>query len=130
MFASDDGKDVFKINNGIQHGNWLDFFHRIGAYNRYFPEAKYELIGFTKRDYLLAIKPLSDYILEITFEPDEVRFFNVKPYLEFGIFNELKDQNCFNSVSLFLDSIKWQNGQDFSPETLYLKSTHLAEHLA
>jgi hypothetical protein len=47
--------------------------------------------------------------------------FDVKPYLNFGIFNELKDENYFNSVRTSLDSIGWKNGQDFSPETLYLK---------
>ncbi len=55
VFPDITGKYVFKVNNGIQHGYWLDFFYRILAHNKYFPEAEYLLVGFTKRDNLLAI---------------------------------------------------------------------------
>ena len=69
-----------------------------------------------------AIKPNSDYTITLLFTNDEIRLFDVKPYLEFGIFNELKDMRLFNSVRPFLGSIQWQNGQDFCPDTLYLDS--------
>jgi hypothetical protein len=46
----------------------------------------------------------------------------VKPYLHLGIFTELKNEAYFKDVCVSLDSISWKNGQDFSPETLYLKS--------
>lgn len=45
--------------------------------------------------------------------------FDVKPCLKIGIFRELQDQRNFNSVWPFLGSIRWQNGQDFCPDTLY-----------
>jgi hypothetical protein len=32
------------------------------------------------------------------------------------------ETNCFKDVRASFDSIAWKNGQDFSPETLYLKS--------
>ncbi len=67
------------------------------------------------------VKPLLNYILELEFNNNEIRFFDVKPYLEFGIFSELKDESYFKNVSLQLGSIAWKNGQDFSPETLYMK---------
>lgn len=68
------------------------------------------------------VKPLKNYILQIEFNSKEVRLFDVKPYLNRGIFTELKDENYFNGVRTSLNSIAWKNGQDFSPETLYLKS--------
>jgi hypothetical protein len=71
---------------------------------------------------VIAVKPLANYILELKFDTNEIRFFDVKPYLEFGIFTELKDVNVFKKVTTQFDSITWQNGQDFSPETLYCKS--------
>lgn len=37
------------------------------------------------------VKPLSDYKLLLTFENDEKRYFDVSPYLDFGIFSELRD---------------------------------------
>ncbi|MFH1321002.1 MAG: DUF2442 domain-containing protein [Bacteroidota bacterium] len=68
------------------------------------------------------VKPKSDYTLHITFENDEVKTFDMKPYLEIGVFKELKDQHLFNSVKPFLGSILWKNGQDLCPDTLYLES--------
>ncbi len=71
---------------------------------------------------VISVKPLKDFILQIEFDSKEIRFFDVKPYLNFGIFTELKSENYFNDVRTSLGSITWKNGQDFSPETLYLKS--------
>ncbi len=68
-----------------------------------------------------AVKPNSDYTLTIVFANGEVKLFDVKPYLDKGIFQELRDQTLFNSVKPFLGSVQWQNGQDFCPDTLYLE---------
>jgi hypothetical protein len=56
-----------------------------------------------------------------------VKVFDVKPYLDKGIFRELKDMRVFNSVRPFLGSIQWQNGQDFCPDTLYVDSKRIVE---
>lgn len=71
---------------------------------------------------VISVKPLDNFMLELEFDSNEVGFFDVKPYLNRGIFSELKDENYFKNVRLNLGSICWKNGQDFSPETLYLKS--------
>ncbi len=71
---------------------------------------------------VISVKPLKNYILQIEFDSKEIRLFDVKPYLSFGIFTELKNEKYFNEVKTCFDSISWKNGQDFSPETLYLKS--------
>jgi hypothetical protein len=64
----------------------------------------------------------NDYTLTITFTNDELKVFDVKPYLEIGIFKELKDLSLFKNVKPLLNSIQWINGQDFCPDTLYLES--------
>lgn len=69
-----------------------------------------------------AVKPNTDYTITLVFTNGEVRRFDVKPYLNMGIFQELKDMSIFNSVKPFLGSVQWQNGQDFCPDTLYLES--------
>jgi hypothetical protein len=69
-----------------------------------------------------AVKPNLDYTITLLFTNDEVRSFDVKPYLDKGIFRDLKDLRVFNSVKPFLGSVQWQNGQDFCPDTLYLDS--------
>jgi len=69
-----------------------------------------------------AVKPNPDYTITLVFTNGEVRLFDVKPYLNKGIFQELKDKGAFNSVRPLLGSVQWQNGQDFCPDTLYSES--------
>lgn len=46
----------------------------------------------------------------------------MKPYLEIGIFKELRDPGLFKTVKTSFDSIEWANEADFDPEVLYQKS--------
>jgi hypothetical protein len=71
---------------------------------------------------IINVKPQSDYKLLLTFDNDEIREFDVKPYLNHGIFSELSDVSIFNSVHVSFDSIEWKNGADLDPETLYDES--------
>ncbi len=68
------------------------------------------------------VKPKKDFSLQLTFSNGEVKRFDVKPYLNIGIFKELKDLRLFNSVKPFLGSIQWANGLDLCPDTLYMES--------
>ena len=68
------------------------------------------------------VKPLNDYLLLLKFENEEEKIFDVKPYLNIGKFQELKDENLFKSVKVCFDSIEWDNQLDLDPELLYSKS--------
>jgi hypothetical protein len=79
------------------------------------------------------VKPNRDYTITLVFTNGEVRRFDVKPYLNIGIFQELKNMSVFNSVKPFLGSVQWEHGQDFCPDTLYMDSipeTRVAETVA
>jgi hypothetical protein len=69
-----------------------------------------------------AVRALDDYQLELTFNTGETRVFDARPYLEKGIFTELKDVSYFRSVRLAFGSIAWPHEQDFGPESLYAES--------
>ena len=73
------------------------------------------------------VEPLSDYRIQLIFENNETRIFDVSPYLDKGIFNQLKDVTIFNSVKPFLGAIQWSNGLDLGPDTLYLDSVPLTK---
>ncbi len=75
------------------------------------------------------VRPSADYTLTLTFANGEVKCFDVKPYLNIGIFQELKDLSVFNSVKPFLGSVQWENGQDFCPDTLYEESVPLPDEM-
>ena len=72
------------------------------------------------------VKPLSEYKLLLTFENGEKRVFDMKPYLDKGIYKELKDESKFRSVRVSFDSIEWCNQADIDPEFLYEKSVEYA----
>ena len=71
------------------------------------------------------VKPKEDYLLLLTFENGEKRQFDMKPYLDLGIFQELKDLKLFNTAKTSFDTIEWANEADLDPEPLYQKSTRL-----
>ncbi|HLE13087.1 MAG: hypothetical protein A2504_07230 [Bdellovibrionales bacterium RIFOXYD12_FULL_39_22] len=72
------------------------------------------------------VRPNDDFTIEITFDNDEVKVFDMKPYLEIGVFKELKNISEFKTVKVSLGSIQWRNGQDLCPDTLYLDSKRAA----
>ena len=69
-----------------------------------------------------AVRALADYQLELSFSTGETRLFDARPYLDKGIFTELKDASYFRSVRLAFGSIAWPHEQDFGPESLYAES--------
>jgi hypothetical protein len=68
------------------------------------------------------VEPLDDYLLLLTFENGEKKHFDMKPFLNLGIFSELKDYALFKTVRPCFDSIEWDNEADLDPEFLYQSS--------
>ena len=71
---------------------------------------------------VVAVQANPDYTLTILFTSGESKRFDVKPYLDKGIFRELLDPVAFRRVKPFLGSIQWAGGQDLCPDTLYEES--------
>ncbi len=69
---------------------------------------------------VITVKPENDYKLSVTFENGEKRLFDVTPFLDKGVFSELKDINYFKKVKVAFGAIEWPHEQDFSKDTLYL----------
>jgi hypothetical protein len=69
-----------------------------------------------------SVQPMKNYKLLLTFANEERKIFDVNPYLQTGIFSELKDDNIFKSVHVAFDTIEWSNGADLCPEVLYTES--------
>ncbi|MCI5132912.1 MAG: DUF2442 domain-containing protein [Candidatus Electrothrix sp. EH2] len=75
------------------------------------------------------VVPNNDYTLKLIFDNGEEKIFDVKPYLDKGIFKELNTMHLFNTVKPFMGSVQWKNGQDFCPDTLYIQSRSPGEVL-
>lgn len=72
---------------------------------------------------VVAVKANDDHSLDLKFDDGSERKFDVRPYLDYGIFKELKNKNYFKRVKIVFGTVQWPNEQDISPETLYLEST-------
>jgi hypothetical protein len=72
----------------------------------------------------MQVIPDQNFILHLVFTNGEKKLFDCKPYLDLGVFKELKEKKYFERVKVLDGSIAWPNGQDLCPDTLYLKSTH------
>ncbi|MGH9907093.1 MAG: DUF2442 domain-containing protein, partial [Pyrinomonadaceae bacterium] len=61
----------------------------------------------------------------LEFDDGSVKRFDVRPYLDFEIFRELKDCSYFKQVRLAFGTVQRPHEQDISPETLYLEGVAL-----
>jgi len=77
---------------------------------------------------ITSVIPINDYNLILTFENGEKRQFDMNPFLDKGIFKELRNIAKFNSVRISFDTIQWDNQADLDPETLYLDSVRINEN--
>ncbi len=71
---------------------------------------------------VITVKPEDNYKLAVTFENGEKRLFDVAPFLDKGVFSELKNVDYFNKVKVAFGAIEWPHEQDFSKDTLYMLS--------
>ena len=60
--------------------------------------------------------------LKIEYLDGQVRLFDVEPYLDKGLFRELRNPGLFASARVDLDTVAWSNGADIDPECLYADS--------
>ena len=67
---------------------------------------------------VVSVDPIEDYKLRIEFSNGRKGIFDVSPYIETGIFVELKDKAYFRSVRPAFGGVMWPHEQDFSAETI------------
>lgn len=65
------------------------------------------------------------FLLRLKFNNGEEKVFDMKPYLETGIFKDLKDEAIFKTAKISFDTVEWDNEADIDPETLYSDSIAL-----
>jgi hypothetical protein len=66
-----------------------------------------------------------NYHLQLEFSTGEQRLFDARPYLEKGVFQQLKDPQKFAQAYVAFDTVCWPGNLDIAPETLYLRSRPL-----
>src|SRR5262245_8407154 len=69
------------------------------------------------------VQPLPDYRIYVEIVDGRKGVFDLRPYLERGVFRELQDTHYFNQVGVLLGAVTWPHGQDIAPETLLAEMT-------
>ena len=67
----------------------------------------------------IAVTPLENYQLLLTFDNHERKIFDVTPYIHGNWYGELQNPDIFKSVRIAGLSVEWPNGQDICPDCLY-----------
>ncbi|MDP3293888.1 MAG: DUF2442 domain-containing protein [Nevskia sp.] len=69
----------------------------------------------------IAVYALPSYQLDVEFANGERRIFDVRPYLDKGVFRLLKDVRRFAAARIVAGSVEWPGEIDLSYDTLYLE---------
>ncbi len=67
------------------------------------------------------VRALSEGRIYVEIQSGASGIFDVKPYMDCGILQELQKKHYFNQVYILFVAVTWPNGQDISPETLLSK---------
>ena len=64
------------------------------------------------------VQPLPDYRIYVELADGRKGIFDMKPYLNQGVFEELRNVSYFSLVGIVLGAVTWPHEQDIAPETL------------
>lgn len=74
---------------------------------------------------VIKVTPLEDYKLELVFDDGKRKIKDMNPYLEKGIFKELKDRTFFNSVKIMYGAVSWDERIELCADSLYESSEEI-----
>jgi hypothetical protein len=67
----------------------------------------------------------SPHKLILTFTNKEVKEFDFSNYLDYPVYQVLKDESYSQKAKVFNGTVMWDEFTDFDPDTLYLESKAL-----
>jgi len=67
---------------------------------------------------VISVEPMEGHKLRIHLSDGKRGIFDVSPYLDKGVFHELRDPQYFSRVKVAFGGIAWPHEQDFSADTI------------
>ena len=80
------------------------------------------------RPVAVKVEALENYQMIVTFDNDEIKIFDVKPYIKGTWYGELADKNYFRGAFVNGYTVEWPNGQDICPDELYYCSIKMQDN--
>lgn len=87
-----DSEHVTKLNDTIYYTSWKDYLQNLLLHNYFFPDTAYNLIGFTKSEYVLYAVVEQAYVA-MTSQTDLER---VKKFLELNGFQNMRNNDYYS----------------------------------
>ena len=78
-----------------------------------------------KMESVIKVAPRENYHLELWFDDGSHKLFDVRPYLDKGVFRRLQEGGLFRAAYASGGTVCWPSGLDIAPETLYDRSLPL-----
>ncbi len=69
---------------------------------------------------VIQVTALPGYKLQVQFENEELKIFDMSPYLQYPAFSALSHDNLFLQARVLNGTVVWTDEIDISPDTLYL----------
>jgi hypothetical protein len=76
---------------------------------------------------IVSVCPNDDFSLAVVFEDGAKGVLDMAPYLDFGVFNKLKNLEQFKRVRVAFDTVEWDCGIDLDPEFIRAKCSMKSE---
>ena len=67
---------------------------------------------------VVSVEPLENYKLRIKLTDGRKGIFDVSPYLDMGVFQELRDPQKFRCAYIEYGTVVWPNEIDIAPDTI------------
>lgn len=74
-----------------------------------------------------AVEVVANFGLSLIFNNGEKRRFDMRPYLQYPVFQRLKAEGYFSLARVDYGTVTWPGNIDIAPETLYDRSVPLAD---
>jgi Protein of unknown function (DUF2442) len=70
---------------------------------------------------VIAVTTQADYCLLVTFATGERKQFDVKPYLQYPVFQKLTQPGYFDKAHVEYGTVVWDEFTDLSPDSLFIE---------
>ncbi len=78
---------------------------------------------------VISVEPVGDYKLKVLLSNGKQGIFDVSPYLDKGVFCELKEPEYFRRVKVAFGGVIWPHEQDLSAETIEYELQGVTSHV-
>jgi hypothetical protein len=79
---------------------------------------------------VIAVTPLEEHAMLLTFNNGEQRRMDVRPYLAYAVFERLREPAVFALARADHGTVSWPGGIDLDPDSVYVESVPVAHTAA